>query len=158
MTRTERERILGRVFMQMDYGKAIDTLKQFRPMLNKPSYVTHIFQAVQTEFENETPENRRLIFIACVYQIYQPLSFLEGKEDKKAQGKLPTGVRDEMSKCLEFNNPEMTSHFKRFTEAWMKPFNSGPERPFRTKVMEIVERFKVYSIHKDDTQFQLFGG
>lgn len=155
MTRTERERILGRVFMQMDYSKAIDTLKQFRPMLNKPNHVQDIFQEVQAQFQEETPENRRLIFIACIYQIYQPLSFLEGKEDKKAQGKLPAGVRDEMSRCLEFNNPEMTSHFKKFTESWMKPFNSGPERPFRSKVMSIVERFRQFSIHKDDTQYQL---
>ncbi|SMC52660.1 hypothetical protein [Pedobacter nyackensis] len=155
MTKTETERILGRVFMQMDYGKAIDTLKQFRPMLKAASHVSNIYSEVQEQFLDESPENRRLIFIACVYQIYQPLSFLEGKEDKKAQGKLPAGVRDEMSRCLEFNNPEMTSHFKKFTESWMKPFNSGPERPFRTKVMSIVERFKAYSIHKDDTQFSL---
>lgn len=155
MTRTERERILGRVFMQMDYGTAMETLKQFRPMLKKSDHVQAIHQAVQEQFCQETPEDRRLIFIASCYQVYQPLSFFEGKEDKKAQGKLPAGVREEMSRCLEFNNPEMTSHFKRFTEAWMKPFNSGPERPFRTKVMSIVERFKQYSIHADDTQYSL---
>lgn len=155
MTRTERERILGRVFLQMDYGKANEVLKQFRPMLSKPTHVAQIFEAVQDQFQDEAPEDRRLIFIASCYQIYQPLSFLEGKEDNKAQGKLPAGVRDEMSRCLEFNNPEMASHFKRFTEAWMKPFNTGPERPFRTKVMAIVERFKAFSMHKDDTQYQL---
>lgn len=155
MTRTERERILGRVFMQMDYTTAIDTLKQFRPMLKKAEHVSSIFNAVEEQFQDDTAENRRLIFIAVCYQVYQPLSFLEGKEDNKAQGKLPAGVRDEMSKCLEFNNPEMTSHFKRFTEAWMKPFNSGPERPFRTKVMSIVERFRAFSIHADELQYSL---
>lgn len=140
---------------QMDYNKADAILKQFRPLLNKPTFVSKIFEAVQTDFADETPENRRLIFIATTYQAYQPLSFLEDKQDKKAQGKLPTGVRDEMARCLSFTNSEMINHFKTFCEPHMKPDNNGVERPFKAKVMSIIEKFKCYSIHADELQYSL---
>jgi hypothetical protein len=146
----EKDKIIGRAFLQMDGQKAADILRKFQPMLCKSKYVEQIFAAVQEQFQDETYENRRLIFIATVYQVYQPLSFLD-----QTAGKLPAGIRDEMSRCLGFNNPEMVNHFKTFCEPQMKPFNNGPERPFKVKVMEIVERFRPYSIIQDDYQFKL---
>ena len=146
----DKDKIIGRAFLQMDHKKAADILNQFRPMLGHTKYVEQIFLVVQSQFQNESFENRRLIFIATVYQVYQPLSFLD-----HAAGKLPAGVRDEMSRCLGFNNPEMVNHFKTFCEPQMKPFNTGPERPFKVKVMEIVERFRQFSIIQDDYQPKL---
>lgn len=119
-------------------------------MLKKVKFVEQIYNTVQEVFADDTFENRRLIFIAVCYQVYQPLSYLD-----QAAGKLPAGVRDEMSRCLSFVNPEMVNHYKTFTEPWLKPFNTGPERPFKTKVMSIVERFKAYSINAEDTQYSL---
>lgn len=152
MTRAE---IIGRVLFQTDFMKADAILTQYRPMLRKPSYVEQIYNAVQSVFPDESHENRRLIFIATVYQVYQPLSFLEDKTDRKAQGKLPAGVRDEMARCLEFVNPEMINHHKAYVEPQMKPEDNGVQRPFKAKVMSIVERFKCYSINASDTQYQL---
>lgn len=152
MTQAE---IIGRVIMQTDYQKSESILQYFKPMLRHTKYVEQIFHSVQSEFSQETSENRRLIFIAVVYQVYQPLSFLENKTDKRAAGKLPAGVRDEIARCLNFTNSEMANHFKTFTEAQMKPFNNGPERPFKQKVMSIVERFKCFSINTSDTQFKM---
>ena len=153
MTRTE---IVGRVLFQSDYNTAENILSQFRPMLKKPHFVEQIFNAVQEQFAEETPENRRLIFIGVTYQIYQPLSFLENKQDKRAAGKLPAGVRDEIARCLGFVNSEMANHYKAQVEPWLKPFNNGPERPFKVKVMSVVEKFKCYSINPEDFQPKLF--
>lgn len=147
--------IIGRVLLQSDYSAAQSILSNFRPLLKKPLYVERIFNAVQNEFPDDTPENRKLIFIATVYQAYQPLSFLENKSDKRAAGKLPTGVRDEIARCLGFVNSEMANHFKAQAEPFMKPFNNGPERPFKVKVMEIIEKFRCFSINPEDTQFKL---
>jgi hypothetical protein len=157
----EKSTILGRIFLATEQERASELIKQFRPMLRSPRHVKSIFTAVNHEFADETPENRRLIFIACIYQSYQPLSFLpaiksEENRTRQAAGKLPAGVRDEMSRCLGFNNPEMCSHFKTQTESPMKPFNTGPERPFRIKVMSIIKKFKKYSINTDDHQFEMF--
>lgn len=156
----DKSSIVGRVLMHSDYSTAQNILKQFTPMLKKTKFVEQIYAAVQSEFSEESYENRRLIFIATVYQVYQPLSFLptskrDDHKTKQAVGKLPAGVRDEMARCLSFNNPEMVNHFKTFAEPQMKPFNTGPERPFKTKVMQIVERFKVYSINESDYQYNL---
>jgi hypothetical protein len=156
----EKSTILGRIFLATEQERASELIKQFRPMLRSPRHVKSIFTAVNHEFADETPENRRLIFIACVYQSYQPLSFLpaiksEENRTRQAAGKLPVGVRDEMSRCLGFNNPEMASHFKQFTEPQMKPFNTGPERPFKLKVMSIIAKFKVHSINADDHYYSM---
>lgn len=148
--------IIGRVLLQSDYAAAESILNKFRPMLKHVKHVAEIFKSVQEQFPEDTNENRRLIFIGVVYQAYQPLSYLENRSDNRVLGKLPTGVRDEMSRLLGFNNPELVNHFKVFTESQMKPFNNGPERPFKVKVMEIVERFKCFSINEDDFQPKLF--
>lgn len=146
----DKAKIIGRVLLQTDHSTADAILSQFRPMLRKTKFVEKIYNEVQNVFINETFENRRLIFIATIYQVYQPLSFLD-----EAAGKLPAGVRDEMARCLGFNNPEMCNHYKQFVEPPMKPYNTGPERPFKTKVMQIVERFKCFSINIEDSQFKL---
>lgn len=141
--------------MQTDYLKADAILTEYRPVLRRTHYVQDIFNVVEDEFSNESSENRRLIFIATVYQLYQPLSFLEDKSDRRAKGKLPSGVRDEMARCLGFINSEMINHHKAYVEPYMKPDNNGVQRPFKAKVMSIVERFRCFSIHNVDTQFKL---
>ena len=156
----DKSSIVGRVVMHSDYSTAQNILRQFTPMLKKAKFVEQIYAAVQSEFSEESYENRRLIFIATVYQVYQPLSFLptskrDDQKTKQAAGKLPAGVRDEIARCLGFNNPEMSSHYKQFCEPQMKPFNTGPERPFKTKVMQIVERFRSYSINPDDHYYSM---
>lgn len=147
--------IIGRVLSQSNPEMARSIISQFRNTLKNPKYVEEIFKAVQSEFADESDENKRLIFIATVYQLYQPLSYLRRKEDDKASGKLPIGVRDEMQKCLAFVNPEMINHHKYYVEPQMKPESNGVSRPFKSKVMSVVERFKCFSIHADDTQFKL---
>ena len=152
----DKAMIIGRVLMQSDYLAAENILSKFKPMLKKPHYVEQIFHTVQQSFPEETMENRRLIFIGVVYQVYQPLSFLENKSDNRVAGKLPPGIRDEMARCLEFVNPEMCNHFKSQIEPWLKPFNTGPERPFKVKVMSIVEKYRCFSINSEDFQPKLF--
>lgn len=149
--------IIGRYQKQADPEKSRAILSRFKPMLKNPKHVEAIFHAVQEVYSDETWENRRLLFIASVYQSYQPLSYLQSKEDGKAAGKLPPGVRDEMARCLSFQNPEMANHFKSFTESWMKPEDNGMTRPFKVKVMAIVDRFKSLSIKPEDHQYQMFG-
>lgn len=154
-----RASILGRIMLSTEYAKASELLKQFRPMLRSPQYVSNIYQAVQEVYATEDNETRRQIFISSVYQLYQPLSFLpalkeEGK-DAQAAGKLPAGVRDAIAACLGLNHPEEVNRFLQYASPWMRPFNTGPERPFRTKVMQIVERFRIYSVNREDTQYTL---
>jgi hypothetical protein len=149
------QEILGRVLMQTEPEKARSIVSQFRNTLKNPKYVCVIHEQVQSVFADEDQEARKLIFIAVVYQLYQPLSYLRRKEDDKASGKLPTGVRDEMQRCLGVNNPETINALKVYVESPMKPDSNGVIRPFRQKVMAVCDLFKVHSIHADDTQFQL---
>lgn len=149
--------IIGRYQKQADPEKSRAILSRFKPMLKNPKHVEAIFHAVQEVYSDETWENRRLLFIASVYQSYQPLSYLQSKEDGKAAGKLPPGVRDEMARCLEYKNPEMCNFLKGYTEPQMKPDNNGVPRPFQAKVISVLERFKAFSVKAEDHQFNLFG-
>ena len=152
MTKAE---ILGRVTMQSDPDRAKAILSQFKNTLRDPKYVCPIHTRVQEVFHDEDAETKKLIFIAVVYQLYQPLSYLRRKEDDKASGKLPVGVRDEMQRCLGVNNPETINALKTYTEPYLKPESNGVVRPFKQKVMSVCELFKVHSIHAEDTQFNL---
>ncbi|WP_285011272.1 hypothetical protein [Pedobacter faecalis] len=100
------------------------------------------------------------MLIGAVYQLYQPLSFLSAFEiqghDRKAVGKLPPGVRDQVALCLNLHHPEEVNRLKSFIEPWMRPINVGVERPFRSRVMQIVDQFKKYSINSWETQMELF--
>lgn len=148
--------LIGRVFSQSNPELARTIVSQFRNTLKDPRYVQDIFDQVQEGFSDEDEHNRKLIFIATVYQLYQPLSYLRRKEDDKASGKLPIGVRDEMQRVLAVNNPETINALKQYTEPTMKPESNGVIRPFKQKVMSIVEKFKCFSIHADDHQYNLF--
>jgi len=150
------QELLGRVTMQSDPEKARLIISQFRNTLKDPRYVQDIFNQVNEGFPDEDLDTRKLLFIGVVYQLYQPLSYLRRKEDGKASGKLPVGVRDEMQRCLQVNNPETINALKIYCEPWLKPENNGVIRPFKQKVMSVVEKFKCFSIHADDTQFNLF--
>lgn len=159
MTKAERERICSRYLMSTEPEKARQVIKMFRPTLKSPKLVPEIYRSVQTDFSEDSEDIKRDVFIAATIQLYNPLGFMFSEDEidhkKKAQGKLPAGVRDEVAKPLGFVNSEMVNHHKRFIEPFMDPFNSGPERPFKAKVMSIVERFKCYSINASDTQYQL---
>ena len=147
--------IIGRVFSQNNPEQAREIVTQFRRTLLNPVHVEQIFNQVNESFADEDFETRKLIFIATTYQLYQPLSYLRKKEDGKASGKLPVGVRDEMQRVLQVNNPETINALKVYVEAPMLPNSNGVIRPFKQKVMSVVERFKCFSIHADDTQFKL---
>lgn len=148
--------ILGRVISQTNPEMAQEIISQFKRTLVNPKYVEKIYESVLDAFTEEDFETRKLIFISCVYQLYQPLSYLRRKEDAKASGKLPAGVRDEMQRVLGVNNPETINALKVYTESPMLPNSNGVIRPFKLKVMSVVDRFKVFSIHPEDTQFNLF--
>lgn len=147
--------ILGRVIMQTEPEKARAIVSQFRHTLRNPKYVSQIWESVQSTFDQEDYETQKLIFIATCYQLYQPLSYLRRKEDDKASGKLPVGVREQMQLCLQVNNPETINALKTYVESPMKPESNGVVRPFREKVMSVCELFRVYSVHAEDTQFNL---
>lgn len=149
------QEILGRVTMQSDPDKARLIISQFRNTLKDPKFVQSIYDQVQEAFSGEDDENRKLIFIACTYQLYQPLSYLRRKEDGKASGKLPVGVRDEMQRVLQVNNPETINALKVYVEAPMLPNSNGVIRPFKEKVMSVVEKFKCFSIHADDHYYSM---
>lgn len=156
MTQSE---IIGRVLLQANPEMAREYAVKFRRTLNDPKYVQAIYDQVQSDLASESAEDRKDVFVATVYQLYQPLSFLRCKDkDKegKALGKLPVGVRDEMQRCIGANNPETVNAIKSFVEAPMKPESNGVVRPFKEKVMNVVEKFKCFSIHADDSQFKLF--
>jgi hypothetical protein len=150
------QEIIGRVYSQSNPEEARTIVSQFRRTLKDPGLVKKVFEYVESNFTDDDLEIRKLIFIGSVYQLYQPLSFLRRKDDDKASGKLPVGVRDEMQKCLQVNNPETINSLKYYCEPFLKPESNGVIRPFKVKVMSIVEAFKPFSINKDDTQFNLF--
>lgn len=150
--------LIGRVFSQSNPEMARTIVSQFRNTLKDPKHVSSIWDNVQEAFAEEDEHNRKLIFIGVIYQLYQPLSFLRRKEDGKASGKLPLGVRDEMQRCLQVNNPETVNALKIYVEPFLKPESNGVIRPFKVKVMSVVEQFKCFSIHADDHQYNLFGG
>lgn len=146
--------IFGRVQSIVNPLEAERVLSLFQRMANDPKYVSVIYDDILHVYPGELPEKHRDLLIGTVYQIYQPLSFLH-KEDGKAAGKLPPGVRDEMARLLGFTNSEMINHHKIFIDPLMKPFDNGVRREFREKVMVIVERFKPMSLNKNHSQFKL---
>lgn len=151
------QEIIGRVFSQSNPEEARTIVSQFRRMHTDPKHVAWIYNKTKELFcGTESDDSLRDLFVAAVYQIYQPLSYLRRKEDGKASGKLPVGVREEIQSILGVNNPETVNSLKSYLESWMLPFANGVERPFKTKVMQIVEAFKPYSINADDSQYQLF--
>ena len=151
------QEIIGRVYCQSNPEEARIIVSQFRRMHKDPKHVEWILNKTKELYAStESDESLRDLFVAAVYQIYQPLSYLRRKEDGKASGKLPVGVREEVQKFLGVNNPETVNSLKSYLESWMLPFAKGVERPFKNKVMQIVEAFKPYSINKEDSQYQLF--
>lgn len=148
--------LVGRVFAQTNPDEAREIVSQFRRMHKDPKHVLWVYNKTNELFAEEPDSSRRDLFVAAVYQIFQPLSYLRRKEDGKASGKLPVGVREEVQQLLGVNNPETVNSLKSYLESWMLPFAKGVERPFKNKVMQIVEAFKPYSINSDDSQYQLF--
>lgn len=150
------QEIIGRVFSQSNPEEARTIVSQFRRMHTDPKHVLWVYNKTNELFADESDASRRDLFVAAVYQIYQPLSYLRRKEDGKASGKLPVGVREEIQAILGVNNPETVNSLKSYLESWMLPFANGVERPFKTKVMQIVEAFKPFSLNRDDSQYNLF--
>jgi len=148
--------LVGRVFAQTNPEEARVIVSQFRRMHKDPKHVLWVFNKTQELFAHESDSSKRDLFVAAVYQIFQPLSYLRRKEDGKASGKLPIGVREEVQKLLGVNNPETVNSLKSYLESWMLPYANGVERPFKRKVMQIVEAFKPFSINADDSQHKLF--
>jgi hypothetical protein len=149
------QEIIGRVYSASNPEHAKEIVTQFRRILKDPKYVPSIFDQVNESFADEDYETRKLIFIATTYQLYQPLSYLRRKNDDKVSGKLPVGVRDKMQECLGVNNPETINALKTYVEAPMLPNSNGVIRPFKQKVMSVVERFKCFSIHADDHYYSM---
>lgn len=143
-----RDTIAGRIWARLNYSEYSNAMNKVKPMLRDKKYVKQIFEAVQAL--DETEDKKRDLFIACVYQAYCPESYVDSNV-----AKLPWGIRDEISTCLGFSSAELVNHFREQMSPAMKPFNNGPDRPFRTKVLEIVEQFRKYSIIVDDYQGKL---
>jgi len=151
--------IAGRFIMATEPMKAYSIVQEFKPKAKHTRFVEHIYNDAMNTFADEGIEEVRSIFVACVYQIYQPLAFLSKITDEgdRACGKLPQGIRDEMARLTGFESPEMINYLKSRVDNWMKPQPKGtPERPFKTKVMILVERFLPHSINPSDTQIKMF--
>ena len=150
MTKAER---LGRVFMATNPQQAADTLEGFEQMANNAKYVESVWDDVNFVYAEDSEETKRDLFIGAMYQICEPLSFLD--LDDKVAGKLPVGVRDEMKRCLGFEFAEMVNHYKDQISPKMNPENRGVERPFRNKVMVLVDRFRPLSINPSHSQHKI---
>ncbi|MCZ4244942.1 hypothetical protein [Pedobacter punctiformis] len=150
---SSQERV-GRILKVLHPEMFEDLAVTHRETLKDPKYVQIIFDSVKENFPIEDEFNCMLLFIASCYQLYEPLSFffLPGEG---VSAKLPAGVRDEMSRCLNFNNPEMVNAYKGYCDSPMKPNNNGVVKPFYKKVMTVVDLFEPFSIHKD-SQYKLF--
>lgn len=151
--------IAGRYIMATRPSEAYEIVQQFLPKAKHPRFVQHIYTDATTLFSDHNDTELRCIFISAVYQLYQPLSFLSKITDdgERACGKLPQGVRDEMARLLQLESEEMINYYKSQCGNWMKPQPKGtPERPFRQKVMLLVDRFLPYSINPNDSQTKLF--
>ena len=145
----DQDVIAGRIWAKVNYQEYSEHLNKVQPILRSKKYVERIFNEVQ--LLDEPSERRRDIFISAVYQAYRPATYVAS-----GVAKLPAGIRDEMTRLLQFNNPEMINHFRDQWSPAMNPYSTGPERPFRAKVMEIVEKFRQFSINPADHQYNLF--
>jgi len=100
-----------------------------------------------------------LIFIGATYSVFCPASKIPAtKQDGKdatAAAKLPVGVRDIMAGLLGLKHPEEVNRLKKYTESWLRPFYTGPKRPFEVKVDAVVDTMRPYSINKWDHQYEM---
>ena len=151
--------IAGRFIIATRPSEAYEIVQQFLPKAKHPRFVQHIYTDATSLFSDLGVNELRSLFVATVYQLYQPLSFLSKITDdgERACGKLPQGVRDEMARLAGYQSSEMINYVKEGITPFMKPQPKGtPERPFRQKVMLLVDRFLPYSINPNDSQTKLF--
>ena len=151
---------VGRYIIATNPSLANEILQALKPKAENPKYVNHIFNDANNLFKDQCqPNELKEIFIATTYQLYQAVSFLSKRTDfgERACGKLPQGVRDEMARLAGYQSSEMINYVKEGITPFMKPQPKGtPERPFRQKVMLLVDRFLPYSINPNDSQTKLF--
>lgn len=157
--RMNKSEIVGKYIRSTSPNEADRIVGEFTAILRDPSLVEKIYNHIEEHYSHEDREHRRLLFIGCTYQAFQPLSYLpriKGDSDTaQAAGKLPVGVRDEMKRCLGLANAESVNGYKYQTEPWLKPESNGVIRQFKVDVMKVVDQFRCYSNDKNVLQFKM---
>lgn len=142
----DKFKLAGRALAQLDYEAFSSIMQDVIPMLEDKSHIEAIYASVQTEFASEEDYMRKVLFVATIYDCYCPGSFFA-----KSIMKMPAGIRDEVSKCMGYENPEMVNYFVDRA----KPFLKFREKSFGQKVAHIKEMFKQYSLNPLDWELKL---
>jgi hypothetical protein len=116
--------MIGRIISVMDPEMVQELVKDYAPLSRDKSMVTEIYEAVNALFPEMKEQERTEMFIAVVYRVFVPVSFLPAREipgeDRRAQQKLPTGIRGIIAKCLDFKHQEEVNRLKHYVEPFIK--------------------------------------
>ena len=152
----------ARILRYTDPGRYEEFVRKASPMLNAKHVgrVKQIYDNTVAIYGSTHPTQEvNDIFIGATYSVFCPVSFIpahktDGK-DATAVGKLPVGVRDIMAECIGLKHAEEVNRLKSYISSWLRPFYTGPKRPFELKVDAVVDTMRPYSINKWDHQYEM---
>jgi hypothetical protein len=152
----------ARILRYTDPGRYEEFVRKASPMLNAKHVgrVKQIYDNTVSLYASTLPKQEvNDIFIGATYSVFCPVSFIpahktDGK-DATAVGKLPVGVRDIMAECIGLKHAEEVNRLKSYISSWLRPFYTGPKRPFELKVDAVVDTMRPYSINQWDHQYEM---
>lgn len=133
--------LIGKALAQYDINLYTAIKRSVTPMLKDPVHIAGIYQAILQTFPDIDDYTRKMLFISTVYDCYCPGSYLH-----TSIMKMPPGIREEIRKVANFNNPEMVNYFQSRSQAHMKFRN----RAFGLKVNQIKAHFVKFSDKPED--------
>jgi hypothetical protein len=136
--------VISRYLSQVNPVMYREIEEAITPMLSDTAHIPALLQAVRCQHPNFDETDTRILFTACVYEIYCPASFLP-----KAAMRLPVGIRDEMARVLGYGNPENINSWKGIADAYMKG------KSFRSRVDAIKDEFRCFSVRAQDWELKL---
>ena len=116
--------MIGRIISVTDPEMVQELIKDYAPLSMDRTIVPKIYKAVNSLFPEMEEHERMELFIAVVYRVFVPVSFLPAMEipgeDRRAQQKLPTGIRGMIAECVGFKHQEEVNRLKHYAEPFIK--------------------------------------
>lgn len=131
-------RSIGRILSVINPELVASLVEQYTPLSKDLSIIPMIYHRVEKHFPEMEAFDRKLLFIACVYRIVIPASFLPAldRPDERcsqAVNKLPPGFRNEVARCAGITHSPDVNRLK----GYIDPFMKNPR--YRTKVKVITD-------------------
>jgi len=129
-------KMIGRIIEALDPVMVEGIINEYSPLSENIQIVPKIHERVISLFPDLEEYDRVILFVALVYRIYIPASFLSKSTHSTrahSRQKLPAGIRDLAASCIGYRNSEMVNYFKDHAD----PFVKNPR--FRAKMRIVTD-------------------